>query len=198
VAAFKFLGRHLTQDDKDDTDIQLRMEKAYKAFGALNAKVFKPGTLSIARKVQVLDTVVNSIIMYSLDWSVNNVVTQELNVFHKKCLRTITGLLPQPAGQRANGKTITIYPKDEDVLAKANVSMLLGDKYKETQRQVMHQLHTSTVNPEVGDSFNLLVPGGYRINPVGRKALSERMREETTDETKKAKEKKKQARTTTT
>ncbi len=83
-----------TCDGMLDTEIAHRVASASSAFARLHqAKVWSSKALSLSTKLQFLQTIVMTVLLYSGEtWSLLDKHLHQLSVFHMRCLRRICGI----------------------------------------------------------------------------------------------------------
>ena len=81
-------------DGKLDTEIAHRVASANSAFARLQqAKVWSSKALSLSTKLQFLQTIVMTVLLYGGEtWSLLDKHLNPLSVFHMRCLRRICGI----------------------------------------------------------------------------------------------------------
>ena len=91
VSQFKYLGSMFTSDGMLDTEITHRVASASGAFARLQqAKIWSSKALSLSTKLQFLQTIVMTVLLYSGEtWSLLDKHLHQLSVFHMRCLRRI-------------------------------------------------------------------------------------------------------------
>ena len=89
-SSFKYLGTHISNDCKLDTEISYRVSQASRALGRLQTRVFKNHNLSIHTKVEVYTAVCLSILLYgSESWTIYARHLKTLEAWHIRSLRVI-------------------------------------------------------------------------------------------------------------
>ena len=74
-------------------DVEERIARASKAFGALCRPVFRDSTLSLVTKRMVYHVVVLGVLLYGAEtWTNKRAATRKLKSFSNKCLRRIMGI----------------------------------------------------------------------------------------------------------
>ena len=90
VKHFKYLGSTITNNNKLDSELQLRMSKASQTFGRLRARVWDNNDLTIKTKCAVYQAIVLSTLLYGVEsWTVYKVAAHKLNAFVMSQLRQI-------------------------------------------------------------------------------------------------------------
>ena len=94
VSHSKYLGSMFTSDGMLDTEIAHRVAGAGNAFARLHqAKVWSSKALSLPAKLQFLQTIVMTMLLYGGEtWSLLDKHLHQLSVFHMRCLRRICGI----------------------------------------------------------------------------------------------------------
>ena len=94
VSQFKYLGSMFTSDGMLVTEIAHRVASASSAFARLHqAKIWSSKALSLSTKLQFLQTIVMTVLLYSGEtWSLLDEHLHQLSVFHMRCLRRICGI----------------------------------------------------------------------------------------------------------
>ena len=95
VSQFKYLGSMFTSDGMLNTEINHRVASASGAFARLQqAKIWSSKALSLSTKLQFLQTIVMTVLLYSGEtWSLLDKHLHQLSVIHMRCLRRICGIL---------------------------------------------------------------------------------------------------------
>ena len=76
-----------------DTDVDNRVAKASRAFGALRKAVFLDRDLSLCTKRMIYQACVMSVLLYGAEcWTPLRRHIRKLNTFHHRCIRTILGI----------------------------------------------------------------------------------------------------------
>ena len=103
VSAFRYLGAIVEGNGNIMSDVERRVAKASRAFGALRRTVFKEKDLTLKTKRLVYRPVVLGILLYDAEtWAMNSkrVHSRKFEVFHNRCLRAIMGITTEQ--QRTN------------------------------------------------------------------------------------------------
>ena len=91
--AFKYLGAHISDDCKLDTEINHRICQASRSLGRLQTRVFKNHNLSIPTKIKVYTAVCLSILLYgSESWTIYARHLKILEAWHIRSLRLVLGI----------------------------------------------------------------------------------------------------------
>lgn len=92
VRTFTYLGSIVNSSASLDDEIINRIARATSAFGKLRHRVWNERGIRLEIKVQVYKAVVLTTLLYgSESWTPYRKHIQQLDVFHKSCLRTICG-----------------------------------------------------------------------------------------------------------
>ena len=90
VSSFSYLGSVISDDCTVDRDITVRLQKASKAYGALQKKLWSQRGIQVKTKLKVYKAAVISTLLYgSQSWPLYRRNVQELEKFHLRCLRRI-------------------------------------------------------------------------------------------------------------
>ena len=93
VDTFIYLGSSIARDGSLDSEVQLRIAKACKAFGALEKRVWSDRGITIKTKLSVYESCVLTSLLYSSEtWTTYRRHIQVLERFHQKCLRRILNI----------------------------------------------------------------------------------------------------------
>ncbi len=88
VSKFPYLGSLIAGSGRIDVEIEIRLAKASKAFGALRRAVFKDVHLSMTTKRHVYRACVLTVLLYGSECRVPlKRHLKKLNTFHHRCLR---------------------------------------------------------------------------------------------------------------
>lgn len=89
---FEYLGVVIQRHGSGDLAVTERLEKARKAFWALNSSVWSVQQLSLSTKLSVYRACVLSVLLYGAEvWTHTYPVRKKLEKFHMICLRRISG-----------------------------------------------------------------------------------------------------------
>ena len=92
VQHFTYLESVVSEDGGASEDVDARIAKARIAFTQLR-KVWRTSMLSRRVKIQLFNSNVKSVLLFGCEtWKVTNVITQRLQVFVNRCLRTLTNI----------------------------------------------------------------------------------------------------------
>ena len=90
VDKFMYLGRFVTRDGDDAVDVDSRIEKAGKAFGALRGCLFASTHINMRAKRAAYMTLILNVLLYGAEtWSTSERMLQRLRVFHARCVRAM-------------------------------------------------------------------------------------------------------------
>ena len=93
VREFKYLGRVLTDDDRDDREVKRRCEAARGAFVALSTPLFRNKCASKRMKLLVAQTVCRSILMYGAEtWVISKAGRARVDRLQQSILRRCLGM----------------------------------------------------------------------------------------------------------
>ena len=93
VSAFQYLGAIVEGSGSIKGDVESRIAKASRAFGALRRPVFGDKDLSLRTKRMVYCAVVLGVLLYGAEaWPTKREHSKKLEVFHNRCLRAILGI----------------------------------------------------------------------------------------------------------
>jgi len=90
---FKYLGSYITEDLREDFDVDERIAGASRAFGRFKKVIFKNGALSIEAKARAFTAFVLSILFYQSEcWALRKDLRHKISVFFNRCIRSMTGI----------------------------------------------------------------------------------------------------------
>ena len=93
VKEFCYLGSIIEGRGGNEKDVQVRIAKASRGFGALRQCVFEDRHLSLKTKVKVYRCVVLAILLYGSEtWVLKKKQIGSLEKFHNRCMRGILGI----------------------------------------------------------------------------------------------------------
>jgi hypothetical protein len=93
VKEFCYLGSIIEGRGGNEKDVQVRIAKASRGFGALRQCVFEDRHLSLTTKVKVYRCVVLAILLYGSEtWVLKKKQIGNLENFHRRCMRGILGI----------------------------------------------------------------------------------------------------------
>jgi len=82
VKNFKYLGSTITNNNKPDQELQLRMSKASQNFGRLGERVWDFGDLTTKTQCAVYQAIVLSTLLYGVEsWTVYRITAHKVNAF---------------------------------------------------------------------------------------------------------------------
>ena len=116
VRNFKYLGRMVSSNNRDELAVQARISIAETTGRSLTQTVFKRG--SIHTKAKVFNTIIRAQVAYGLETAVfSDKSKRKLTSFQMRWARRITNLPPK-FNQQLNH---VVYPESRSVLASANM-----------------------------------------------------------------------------
>ena len=93
VDEFPYLGSVIAVSGRMYTDVDNRIAKASRAFGALRKAVFLDRDLSLCTKRMIYQACVMSVLLYGAEcWIPLRRHIKKRNTFHHRCIRTILGI----------------------------------------------------------------------------------------------------------
>ena len=93
VEDFPYLGSIVSASGTIDADVEARIAKASRAFGALRRPVFMDRNLTLETKRQIYSACVLSVLMYGSEcWTPLRRHVRKLNTFHHRAIRIILGI----------------------------------------------------------------------------------------------------------
>ena len=93
VKEFPYLGSVVAASGRIDSNIDNRIAKATKAFGALRRAVFLDKNLTLRTKQKIYQACVMSVLLYGAEcWILLRKHKRKLNNFHHRCIRNILGI----------------------------------------------------------------------------------------------------------
>ena len=93
MTEFKYLGSVVEAHGEVLKDVEDKIARASRAFGALCRPVFQDNNLSLKTKRMVYRAVVMGVLLYGAEaWVNKRAVTRKLEAFNNKCLRRILGI----------------------------------------------------------------------------------------------------------
>ena len=96
VRSFTYLGSKVNYNASLDDVIINRIAKATTAFGKLRHRLWNERGIKLDTKIQVYKAVVLPTLLYGSEfWTPYRTHTNQLDTFHKGCLRTICGYTPE-------------------------------------------------------------------------------------------------------
>ena len=92
VDSFQYLGSYTSRDGDVEMETRTRIGKAASVFQKMSP-VWKSGTISRDIKLRLYSSIVIPTAIYACEtWKRTKKISQRLNVFHRRCLRTILGI----------------------------------------------------------------------------------------------------------
>ena len=92
VKSFRYLGSAVNSHALLDDEVVNRIAKASNAFGKLRHRLWKDRGIRLETKIKVYRAVVLSTLLYGAEtWTLYRSQINQLDVFHKRCLRSICG-----------------------------------------------------------------------------------------------------------
>ena len=93
VPSFRYLGSVVESHGGVMLDLDDKIARASRAFGALQKPVFRDGSLSLVTKKVVYQAVVLGVLLYAAEtWPAKQRDIRRLEGFHHRCLRSILGI----------------------------------------------------------------------------------------------------------
>ena len=93
VQSFRYLGSVVESHGGVMLDLDDKIARASRAFGALQKPVFRDGSLSLVTKKVVYQAVVLGVLLYAAEtWPAKQRDIRRLEGFHYRCLRSILGI----------------------------------------------------------------------------------------------------------
>jgi hypothetical protein len=107
---FKYLGSTVTNDLRDDVEIEIRIKKANAQFGALKSVLLRK-TLRLQTKINLFNAIVINTALWGCEsWSLSSSSKQKLEAFQHKALRRILKIsIYEVAEFRIKNSTIRCY-----------------------------------------------------------------------------------------
>ena len=90
VDNFRYLGVQLAADNRDTKDFDDRLKKARALFGALRRPLLSQRDIARKRRLQLFETIVNSVLFYAPLWILSAKQQQQLQTLQNEALRVIT------------------------------------------------------------------------------------------------------------
>jgi hypothetical protein len=92
VDNFQYLGSYTSKDGDIEIETRSRIGKAASVFQKMGT-IWKSKTISRSTKMQLYNAIVVPTAIYACEtWKRTKKISQRLNVFHRRCLRTILGV----------------------------------------------------------------------------------------------------------
>ena len=93
VEHFSYLRSVVSSNGRIEAEVDHRIAKASKAFGALKRAVFKDQNLTVTTKQKVYEACVLSVLLYGSEcWTPLRRHLNRLYAFHHRCIRTVLGI----------------------------------------------------------------------------------------------------------
>lgn len=93
VTSFTYLGSTIDSSSTDHRDVTTRIDKASRAFGALQKPVFKNNFISRAAKAAIFRSAILPIALYGSEcWSLTAADEHSLQIFFNRCVRSINNV----------------------------------------------------------------------------------------------------------
>ena len=93
ISDFWYHGTVVESKGEIMKDVEERIARASKVFGALYRAVFRDSTLSVATKRMVYRAIVLGVLLYRAEtWTNKRAATRKLEYFNNRCLRRILGI----------------------------------------------------------------------------------------------------------
>ena len=116
VSEFKYLGRVVKSNDDDRPAMKANMKKARAAWGRISGILTREGANPKAM-ASFYKAIVQSVLLYGAEsWVLTLSMEKELQSFHRRCARYITGLHIRP-----NQDGTWTHPSSVEVLEKAGL-----------------------------------------------------------------------------
>ena len=124
VSRFTYLGRVLSADNDDKACVLPRIQAA----NMTAAAIFGRNRLkhaSVATRLRTFHAIVRAQLVYSAEtWTMTNAMRKQIDSFHMRWLRRLTGLLPYADSDRGH----VMYPQNQKVVEAAKVKHMLSDE----------------------------------------------------------------------
>ena len=93
VQSFKYLGSFVETSGSVLLDVQDKIGRASRVFGALHSAVFCDGSLSLSTKRMVYCSMVLGVLLYGAEsWAIKERTIRKIESFHNRCMRCILGV----------------------------------------------------------------------------------------------------------
>ena len=93
VTEFKYLGAIIEANGSIQREVEDRISKALRVFGAQKGPVLSNSDLALATKKLLYHAVVLGVLLYRAEtWPTKRENSRKLEVFHNRCLRSILGI----------------------------------------------------------------------------------------------------------
>jgi hypothetical protein len=104
VDSFTYLGCTITKDQRQDTELSVRLAKAAKAFNMLRYSIWNRKSVSITGRLRIFRACILPVLLYGSEtWSLTKKQEQRVITFYSRCLRTIIGV---NLGDRLSNETL--------------------------------------------------------------------------------------------
>jgi hypothetical protein len=111
TATFKYLGRILSNDNRDEAAVRARINLAQATFIKMHRKYFQQRHISTETKLAVYNAVIRAQVLYGCETTTpSKRALEALDRRHMQQLRNISGLLPFKIGQSVRPPTTTTLP----------------------------------------------------------------------------------------
>ncbi|CAF1924622.1 unnamed protein product [Rotaria magnacalcarata] len=93
VDSFTYLGCTITRDQRQDTQLEIRLAKAARAFNMLRYSIWHRKSVSIVSRLRIFRACVHPVLLYGSEvWSLTTTQEHRITSFCTRCLRTIIGV----------------------------------------------------------------------------------------------------------
>ncbi|CAF4580545.1 unnamed protein product [Rotaria sp. Silwood2] len=93
VDSFTYLGCTITNDQRQDTEISIRLSKAAKAFNMLRHSVWHRKSVYITARLRIFRACILPVLLYGSEtWSLTKKLEQSIVTFYNRWLHTIIGV----------------------------------------------------------------------------------------------------------
>ncbi|CAF1670975.1 unnamed protein product [Rotaria magnacalcarata] len=119
VDSFTYLGCTITRDQRQDTELEIRLVKAGRPFNILQYSIWHTKLVSIVARFRIFRVCVLLIVLYGSGvWSLTTTQEHRITSFYARCLRTIIGV--NLGDRMLNGKLLKItgQPSIEDIMCR--------------------------------------------------------------------------------
>ncbi|CAM4830075.1 unnamed protein product [Rotaria magnacalcarata] len=117
VDSFTYLGCTITRDQRQDTELEIRLAKAARAFNMLRYSIWHRKSVSIVSRLRIFRACVLPVLLYGSEvWSLTTTQERRITSLYTRCLRTIIGV--NLGDRMSNDKLLEItgQPSIEDIL----------------------------------------------------------------------------------
>ncbi|KAI5718547.1 hypothetical protein M8J77_022853 [Diaphorina citri] len=149
VQCFKFLGVHIDDQNQRQTEMQIRLNNANKAYHSLRS-LFSSRLLSRNSKLTLYNTIIKPVLLYGSEtWSVTKREEHQMQVFENKVYRTIFGPYfdhQTQSWKRRHNSDIHALSKQPNIVATMNTNRLrwLGHLMRIDKNRAVWKIFTST------------------------------------------------------